>query len=362
MPPPAGGPTFSYVLIPWDDSEPLQQLSLRNPTDLQESLGCLTTELQGHFRKYGGSVGDEGKEALKKSLQEQMEKQGSSKGTEVDPKMLAQMASSQTVDIVQLLPATEASKWYGVTMYVDDKGVAKGAPVNRRASDICAQCGMPTEVRGDAFVARAWDDQDGFQRLDFSISELASDAAWMVEARSKNANRMNLEQAAAKLNLSGPAKPAEPELPYDERLDKASELRAEGTTAFKASDVGAAATKYEAALALFTPSPPPPQGEDAAAMLKQATELRLACLLNLAACRLKQQRYYDVISACDLAIEIDDGSAKAWFRRGQACMALQQFGAARKNLTRAATLLPSSREIRDEIERCKQLAEERAAL
>eukprot|EP00965_Chrysotila_dentata_P111431 3684402-Pleurochrysis_carterae.AAC.1 len=69
MPPPAGGPTFSYVLIPWDDSEPLQQLSLRNPTDLQESLGCLTTELQGHFRKYGGSVGDEGKEALKKSLQ-----------------------------------------------------------------------------------------------------------------------------------------------------------------------------------------------------------------------------------------------------------------------------------------------------
>jgi hypothetical protein len=40
-------------------------------------------------------------------------------------------------------------------------------------------------------------------------------------------------------------------------------------------------------------------------------------------------------------------------------MALQQYGAARKNLTRAATLLPSAREIRDALEQCKKLAAEK---
>ena len=77
--------------------------------------------------------------------------------------------------------------------------------------------------------------------------------------------------------------------------------------------------------------------------------------------RLRQQRHYEVITACDRALEMDDGAAKAWFRRGQACMALEQYGAARKNLVRAATLLPSSREIRECIEVCKQKGAEKAS-
>ena len=40
---------------------------------------------------------------------------------------------------------------------------------------------------------------------------------------------------------------------------------------------------------------------------------------------------------------VDEASAKAWVRRGQACMKLHQYAAARKNLTRACTLAPSSR-------------------
>ena len=78
-------------------------------------------------------------------------------------------------------------------------------------------------------------------------------------------------------------------------------------------------------------------------------------------CRLKQQRAYEVLDACDRAIALDDGAAKAWFRRGQACMALEQYGVARKNLVRAATLLPSSREIRECIDTCKQRAAEKGS-
>lgn len=40
-------------------------------------------------------------------------------------------------------------------------------------------------------------------------------------------------------------------------------------------------------------------------------------------------------------------------------MALGQLEAARKNLTKAATLSPALKEIRDELERCKAMAAEK---
>ena len=58
---------------------------------------------------------------------------------------------------------------------------------------------------------------------------------------------------------------------------------------------------------------------------------------------------------------IDETNAKAWYRRGQACMALSQFGAARKDLTRAAKLAPASREVRDELQKAVEGQRARAA-
>ena len=109
---------------------------------------------------------------------------------------LAQVALSQTCDILQLLPPTPKSSWVGVSMYVDDKGaeraapclrlgqlsreplrkrplvgVAKQLPPNRRASEVCRQCGLSVEVLGDAFVARAWDDQEGYERQHFDAAQ-----------------------------------------------------------------------------------------------------------------------------------------------------------------------------------------------
>ena len=73
-----------------------------------------------------------------------------------------------------------------------------------------------------------------------------------------------------------------------------------------------------------------------------------------------QNDAYAAIDSCDQAIAIDESAGKAWYRRGVACMSLQQYGAARKNLTRAATLLPSAREIREALEECKKLSSEKA--
>lgn len=38
-------------------------------------------------------------------------------------------------------------------------------------------------MRGDAFIARVYDDEDSFRRMDFTLPELASDAPWVKAAK-----------------------------------------------------------------------------------------------------------------------------------------------------------------------------------
>lgn len=140
---------------------------------------------------------------------------------------------------MQLLPAIKDTDWVGVNLYVDDKGVAKQSPINQRASAICAACGIPTEVRGDAFVAKLRDDQnDIFERQDFRIADIASDAAWVKTAAARNAARNpEAQMAAAKQLTSSGGVAAEPVAPLAERLAEATTAKAEGAELFKQQDL-----------------------------------------------------------------------------------------------------------------------------
>ena len=42
------------------------------------------------------------------------------------------------------------------------------------------------QVRGDVFVARVFDNEDEFKRLDFTLSEVSSSADWIKEAATQN--------------------------------------------------------------------------------------------------------------------------------------------------------------------------------
>ena len=46
-----------------------------------------------------------------------------------------------------------------------------------------AEAGSPQQVLGDAFIARIFDDDDQFKRLDFTLDECSSDAAWIKKAK-----------------------------------------------------------------------------------------------------------------------------------------------------------------------------------
>lgn len=358
---------FKYAYVPADSSEPMHDLSLAVPPTLEENIGCLTKALQDHFRRTAPVAGEAGKQAVMDSVLEQLQK--NSPGAQApDERMLGMLAESQTVDIVQLLPATAQTGYVGVSLYVDDKGIAKGSPMNARASALCTACGMPTEVRGDAFVARAWDDQDGFERMDLTVTDLSSDAPWVREAVKANASRADPSAAAAKLQAMNVQPPPPPAAPLGERLAAATAAKAEGNECFKRGDVDGAATKYaEAAAQLGASGGGGATGGSGTSAVEDmsdvsaAAALEVVCLVNLAMCRLKQGQPFEAIGACDRAIELDKDAGKAWYRRGQACMALSQFAAARRNLNRAATLLPASREVRDEYVKCQALLAEKRA-
>ena len=350
--PPQPSSHFTFVLIPANDDDSMQEVTLQQPQDLNQNLSCLTTYLNDYFRKHGGDITEQGRNALLDSMRKHMSQQ--STDAKADETLLEKVAMSQTVDIVQLLPATRASDYYGVTMYVDDKAVGKGSPSNRRASEICVACGLSTDIRGDAFVSRSWDDQEGYARLDFRISEMQSDASWLLAARHRNADRPDLEAAAAKLKHMGKEEvkqPSRPEVTLDKRLVLLRESREEGTNKFKGGDFQGAQELYESGLSLYDPMPDMPED-----MKTIVNEIRVACLLNVASCHLRLEQAIQAIVACDTATAIHPNNAKAWYRRAQGCQKLGQYAAACRNLTAACRLAPGSREIRDEFDKCKQLA------
>ena len=51
------------------------------------------------------------------------------------------------------------------------------------------------QVQGDAFLARVFDNEDDFERLDFTLKEVASSAPWVKEAAAQNEAKMRGEGA-----------------------------------------------------------------------------------------------------------------------------------------------------------------------
>ena len=354
--------SFTYVLIPSDPDQPIEERTLPEPTELEENIGCLTRALNDYYKeahRLDSAQSAQANESLKSTVMQKVTE--TNPGMQPDPKMLDMLANSQTCDIIQLLPSSQRSGWIGVNMYVDDKGVAKKLPKNARASAICEVCQQPTEVLGDAFLAKVWDDQDGFERKNIGLADLASDAAWIKEAQAVIAARPSVsetQQAMKSLQSATSSQSHEAQMPLSDRMAKATAARDEGTSFFKDGDISHAISKYTEAVQLLDPVPVEGFHEHAAA----ASDHLTACLLNLAACYLKNKQPYECIHSCDKALEMNDTLTKAWFRRGQACMLIEQFSVASKNLTRAAKLAPGSREIREALsENAKLLATKKEA-
>ena len=165
---------FKYVYIPADDTCPMEELSMEIPEGRE--MECLLDVLKDHFRN-SKTVGtaNEQKAIFKKQLEEHS-------GKTIDDNLMDIAAKMQMVQPVALLPGGKATNWEHINCYVDDRGISKGLPRNIRACGIANECGASSDIVGDAFIARIIDDEERFERHDFTLSEVSSSAPWVKRA------------------------------------------------------------------------------------------------------------------------------------------------------------------------------------
>lgn len=87
-------------------------------------------------------------------------------------------------------------------------------------------------------------------------------------------------------------------------------------------------------------------------------QLLLAGRLNLALCSLKQNDHSVCIEECTKVIEEDDKSDKAFFRRGQARLALKDYEAAAEDFRKVRALDPANKAALTQLNACQEKIKE----
>lgn len=127
----------------------------------------------------------------------------------------------------------------------------------------------------------------------------------------------------------------------EEKIRGADRFRQEGNEAFKKNNYGLAAVHYRKALLQFDYTFA--EGDEETKWLE---DVKLACLLNLAACKCQQEEWDEVLTQCRLALEINPRSVKAYYRTGQAHIARDKFEEAKDALMSAYEVEPDNPEVR----------------
>lgn len=95
-------------------------------------------------------------------------------------------------------------------------------------------------------------------------------------------------------------------------------------------------------------------GED----LKKLDQFSVVNNVNMAAVELKLKNYINARYCCSEALRLDSNYSKAYFRRGQAQIALKNYEDAINDLKKAHELIPDNKHILNELNRGKQLLTE----
>ncbi|CAE8678082.1 unnamed protein product, partial [Polarella glacialis] len=115
-----------------------------------------------------------------------------------------------------------------------------------------------------------------------------------------------------------------------EKIKAADRFRQEGNEAYRKNNYGLASVHYRKALLQFDYTFADTPEEE-----KQVEDVKLPCLLNLAACKCQQEEWDEVLTQCRLALEVNPRSVKAFYRSGLAHLARDNFELAKDTLTSA---------------------------
>lgn len=143
-------PKFTFLLIPQDINNPVQELEFEGKeADFREKLKAhLNQEKVNCLNKHNF-------QEFKRGLKDKAEGKIDDEGIE---RMV--QGSSQNYQIIPLTLPTKTNEFKGINAYIDSVGRIKDLPTNARATRICS-----TDIRGDCFLSRVFDDDDTFQRV-----------------------------------------------------------------------------------------------------------------------------------------------------------------------------------------------------
>lgn len=205
---------FKYVLIPASPNEPMQELEFASEI-LDLTKDTFREQCESYFASLGGHAD---RAVLLSQLQEKtgIDLKAKAAAGEMDQRAVDNLLSMTSVEIFPVMLPTKAVGFEGISMYCDDKGIAKELEVNERASGLIQACGYPGQIfRGDTFMGRVFDDnEDEWRRTDFSLSECNSDAPWVAKVKQQRSNRSSSDMSsmAAKMGVGKDAARITPDM------------------------------------------------------------------------------------------------------------------------------------------------------
>ncbi|KAG2438451.1 hypothetical protein HYH02_010906 [Chlamydomonas schloesseri] len=323
-----------YVYIPADVHEPIQEREIDVPEGRE--VECLLDELKDHFKAAGGTKTAAQREAQRQQLIAQV---GAESAAKLSEQMLAAALDMQMVETLALLVNNRDSGFVGVNMYCDDQAQVKELPLNVRASNIADCCGKPMQVNGDVFLARLFDNDDAFVRLDLPLAEVTSGAAWVAAAAAQAAKRLQqgdraadfmaqLQQQQQRQKAGAGAVAAAPKATVRELTPAEAEKEA-GNAAVKRGDLVGAVERYTAAL-----------GADPG--MTAAANNRALALLRLG-------RHEEAEADCSRVLEDEPRNVKALLRRAACRVALGRRDGAVGDLQAVLALEPHNRDAQAEL-------------
>jgi len=176
---------FKFVLIPASGSNDIQELD--HPEDVLDLTDdSFKTFVENYFTAVGGTVD---RTVLLKQLQERTGVDLAAK--DLGAKNLDRLLHATSVEIFPAQVPIKDQGYFGVSVYCDDKGIAKGLEENPRMSGLIQACGYHGQIfRGDCFIGRVFDDtEDEWKRIDFSIQDISTDAEWVQNVRKMREKR-----------------------------------------------------------------------------------------------------------------------------------------------------------------------------
>lgn len=137
------------------------------------------------------------------------------------------------------------------------------------------------------------------------------------------------------------------QLDAGQKLEQAQLFKDKGTKHFKDGKYEIASTRYQKVIEFL---------EHEISLKGEADTERKNILqagrLNLALCYLKMNKWIEARGVCDKAIEEDSGAAKAWFRRGEAQLALNDCDSAKADFEKTVDLDPENKAAKSKIAMC----------